>query len=171
VSSHYSMHCSYNLNQWKACKYCRRERKLENIKCNLSYVERRNLSLIRQLARIRLKPIIGIVTVYTVKRSNGKQQRLAIITIILILLQMMLFGYLTIFSLYLYGQPLCLDALNVSLISSVQAIVVFLLSMLTAVCKKSFERTYWSPALGALAFIVNLIILSLAKRIWLVYIG
>ncbi len=137
----------------------------------LLLINRRNVSLIRQLARIRLKPIVRSVTVFIVKRSGNKRQQLALITIVIILLQVVLLGYLSVFSLYLYGRPLCLDALHVSLLSSTQAIIVFLLSMLTAWCKKSLDSTYLLPLLGSLAVIVNLIILSLAKRIWLLYIG
>jgi len=109
--------------------------------------------------------------VFTVKRSGSKRQQLALITIILILLQTVLLGYLSIFSLYLYGRPLCLDALHVSLLSSTQAIILFLLSMLAALSKKSLDNTYLLPVLGSLAVIVNIIIVGFAKRIWLLYIG
>jgi hypothetical protein len=134
-------------------------------------INRRNVSIIRQLARIRLKPIVRSVTVFIVKRSGNKRQQLALITIVIILLQVVLLGYFSVFALYLYGRPLCLDALHVSILSSAQAVVVFLLSMVTGFCKKSLGSTYLLPVLGSLAVIVNLIILSLAKRIWLLYIG
>ncbi len=137
----------------------------------LSFLNRRNVSLIRQLARIRLKPIARTITVFFVKRSGNKRQQLALITIVLILLQIVLLGYLSVFSLYLYGRPMCLDALHVSLLSSVQAIIVFLLSMLTAFSKKSLDSTYLLPVLGALAVIVHLIILGFARTVWLLYIG
>jgi hypothetical protein len=137
----------------------------------LSLLNRRNVPLIWQLARIRLKPITRIVTVFIVKRSGSKRQQLALITIILILLQTVLLGYLSIFSLYLYGRPLCLDAFHVSLLSSTQAIILFLLSMLAALSKKSLDNTYLLPVLGSLAVIVNIIIVGFAKRIWLLYIG
>jgi hypothetical protein len=137
----------------------------------LSLLNRRNVSLIRQLARIRIKPIARIVTVFTAKRSGSKRLQLAIITIVLILIQSVLFGYLSVFALYLYGRPMCFDSLNVSLLSSVPAIAVFLLSMFTALIKKPMDRTYLLPILGSIAAIINLIMLGLAKRIWLLYIG
>jgi hypothetical protein len=137
----------------------------------LSLLNRRNLSLIQQLARIRLKPIARAITVFIVKRSGNKRQQLALITIVLILLQIVLLGYLSVFSLYLYGRPLCLDALHVSVLSTVHAIIVFLLSMFTAWRKKSLPSTYLLPILGSLSVIVNLIILGFARRIWLLYIG
>jgi hypothetical protein len=135
------------------------------------FLNRRNLSLIRQLARIRVKPIIRIVKVFTVKRSDNKQQQFILITIVLILLQTMLLGYLSVFSLYLYGRPFCLDALHVSILSSVQAIITVLLSLIAARSKIRFEKTYLWTVLGSLAVIANLIILSLAKTVWLIYIG
>ncbi len=61
---------------------------------------RKNLSLIQQLARIRVKPLIRIVTVFTEKRSGNKQQQFIFITIVLILLYTMLLGYYSVFSLY-----------------------------------------------------------------------
>jgi len=136
-----------------------------------SLLNRRNISLLRQVTRIRLKRIIRTVTVFTTKRSGKKRQQLAFITIISILLQTVVFGYYSVLSLYLYGRPLCLDALHVSLLSSVQAIIVFLLSMLAALRKKSWSNSYLLPSLGLLGVIFNLIILSVAKTIWLVYIG
>jgi hypothetical protein len=137
----------------------------------ISLFNRRNISLFRQLARIRLKPIIRTVTVFTKKRSGKKRQQLAFITIISILLQTVVFGFYSVFSLYLYGRPLCLDALHVSVLSSVQAIIVFLLSILAALRKKSWSNSYLLPSLGLLAVMVDLIIFSVAKTIWLVYIG
>jgi hypothetical protein len=123
------------------------------------------------LARIRVKPFIRIVTVFTEKRSGNKQQQFIFITIGLILFYTMLLGYLSVFSLYLYGRPFCLDALHVSILSSVQAIVTVLLSLLAARSKIPFDNTYLWAVLGSLAVIANLIILSLAKTVWLLYIG
>jgi hypothetical protein len=132
---------------------------------------RRDLSLIQQLARIRVKPLIRIVKVFTVKRSGNKQQQLIFITIVLILLQTILLGYLSVFSLYLYGRPFCLDALQVSILSSVQGTVTVVLSLIAARSKIRFEKTYWWSVFASLAVIAHLIILSLAKTVWLLYIG
>jgi hypothetical protein len=38
-------------------------------------------------------------------------------------------------------------------------------------CKKALNDTYVLPLLGSIAFIVGLILFSVAKRIWLLYIG
>ena len=127
--------------------------------------------MIQQLARIRLKPIIRIIKVFIVKRTENKRKQLLWITIAITLLQSVLLGYFSILPLYLYGRPMCLDALQVSLLSSAQAVVTFILSILTAVCKKSFDSTYLASILGTLAVVTKLIIVSLAKQLWLLYIG
>ncbi len=134
-------------------------------------LNRRNLSLIRQLALIRVKPLIRIVKVFTAKRSGNKQQQFILITIVLILIQTILLGYFSVFSLYLYGRPFCLDALHVSILSSVQAIITVVLSLIAARVKVRFDKTYVWAVLGSFAVIANLIILSLAKTVWLLYIG
>ena len=127
--------------------------------------------MIQQCARIRLKPIIRIVKVFIVKRTDNKRKQLVWITIVLILLQSVMLGYFSVYALYLYGRPMCLDALHVSLLSSTQAVVTFLLSILTAVCKTSFDSTYFAPIFGTLTVITQLIMLSFAKQLWLLYIG
>lgn len=145
------------------------ERSRENI---FSFIlNRQGLSLIRQLARIRLKPIARIVTVFTAKREENKRQQLALITIVIILLQMTLVGYYSIFSLYLYGRPLCLDALHVSLLATVRGGATFLLSTLTAFWKKTFDKTYFAAMSGSFAFMVSVVIFGLAKSLWLLYVG
>jgi FtsH-binding integral membrane protein len=137
----------------------------------LSFFNRQNLSLIQQLARIRLKPIVRVVKVFTVKRPDNKRQQLALVSIVLILLQVVLLGYSSVLTLYLYGRPMCLDALHVSLLSSVTAVIVLLLSLLTAFCKKSLSNTYILPIVGSLSVIIHLVIFGLAKKVWLLYIG
>ncbi|CAF1606817.1 unnamed protein product [Adineta ricciae] len=131
----------------------------------------RNMSFFKQLTLIRLKYLINIVTAYTKKRSDNKRQLLLLITIISILIQVAVFGYLSVLSLYLYGQPLCLDALHVGLLSTAQAVLVFLWSTITALINKPFDNSYLPLFMGIFAVIGNLIILAFAKTIWLLYIG
>ena len=136
-----------------------------------SCFHRRNISLIRQLARIRLKPITRIITVFVVKRSDSKRQRIILITIVTILLFFVLFGYTSIFSLYLYGHPFCLDAFSVALLSLAQALTVFIASFLVIVCKKFLNESYVLPLLGSFALTIGLTLFSVAKKLWLLYIG
>ncbi len=108
---------------------------------------------------------------FIVKRSGSKRKWIILITIVTILLLFILFGYTSVFPLYLYGQPFCMDAFNVGLISLAQASTVFLISLLIMLCKKALNDTYLLPLLGSLGLIVGLILFSVAKRIWLLYIG
>ena len=127
--------------------------------------------MIQQLSRIRLKPIIRIVKVFIVKRADNKRKQLVFVTIALILLQSAFLGYFSILPLYLYGRPMCLAALQVSLLVSTQPVVAFLLSVLTALSKISFDKNYFASIVGSVAIITELIILSAAKSLWLIYIG
>lgn len=120
---------------------------------------------------VRLKPIVSLIKVFTVKRTSHKQQHLAFVTIIIILLQGVLLGYVSVYPLYLLGRPLCLNAFQVALLASVQAVATFLLSASTALSKKSLPDMYVAAILGSLAVIVDLLILTFARRIWLLYIG
>jgi hypothetical protein len=129
------------------------------------------MSLIRQLARIRLKPIIGVITVFVVKRSGNKRQWIILLTIATIFLLSVLFGYSSVFALYLYGRPFCLDAFHVGLITLAQGLTIFLMSSLIILCKKTTNDTYIFPILGSIALIVGLSVFSVAKKMWLVYIG
>jgi FtsH-binding integral membrane protein len=121
--------------------------------------------------RIRLKPIMRVITVFAVKRYDNKRQLIVLITVVTVLLLFILFGYSSVFALYLYGHPFCLDAFNVGSLLLVQAFTVFLMSLLIMFCKKKSNDTYILPLLGSLALIIDLIIFSIAKRIWLLYIG
>jgi len=64
-----------------------------------------------------------------------------------------------------------MDAFNVGLISLAQAATVFLISLLIMLCKKALNDTYLLPLLGSLGLIIGLVLFSVAKRIWLLYIG
>jgi hypothetical protein len=129
------------------------------------------MSFIRQLARIRLKPILRVITVFIVKRSGSKRQRIILLTIVNILLLFILFGYTSIFALYLYGHPFCLDAFHVGLLSLSQALTIFLLAFFLILCKKILNDSYVLPLLGTLGLMVGLTLFGLAKRLWLAYIG
>ena len=138
---------------------------------HFSCSHRRNISLIRQLTRARLKPITRIITVFVVKRSDNKRQSIILITIVTILLLFLLFGYSSIFALYLYGHPFCLDSFSVGLLSLAQASTIFIASFLIVLCKKKLNDSYFLPLIGSFAFTSGLILFSVAKKIWLLYIG
>jgi hypothetical protein len=112
-----------------------------------------------------------MITVFTIKRSGRNRERLILITIVTILVLFILYGYSSVFTLYLYGHPFCLDALNVGLISLSQALTISVISLLIVLCKKTLDKTYILPLLGSIALIIGLIIFSIGKRLWLLYIG
>lgn len=127
--------------------------------------------MLRQLLCIRFKPIIRVITVFTKKRSHAKRQWLFLITIVMILVLFILYGYTSVFTLYLYGYPFCLDALHVGFISLAQALTISIISLFIVFSKKTFDHTYLLPILGSITLIVGLIGFSLAKKVWLLYIG
>ncbi|CAF3837992.1 unnamed protein product [Adineta steineri] len=82
----------------------------------------RNKSIIRQIASIRLQPIVRCVQVFLIKRPGHNQQHLLLISIANILLLLMLFGYMSMFALFAYGRPFCMNALDVGLLATTHAI-------------------------------------------------
>jgi hypothetical protein len=132
---------------------------------------RRHASLIHQLSRIRLKVVLRVVNVFIINRPNNNRLQLLLITLVTFLLLFMLFGFYSVFTLYIYGRPFCLDALNVAFISMAQAIAIFFFNMIAILSKQKLDKTFLPPILGSVALIINLLLFGLAKRIWLLYIG
>ena len=132
---------------------------------------RRHVFIIRQLTRIRLLPIVRTFTVFFVKRSGKKQQHLVLITLITILIVFMASGPSSVRTLYLYGHPFCMDAVNVSLLLSSQSILAFALSLIAACVKKKLDNTFLLPILGLIAVASEFVLLGLARTIWPLYIG
>jgi hypothetical protein len=89
----------------------------------------------------------------------------------MILLLFILYGYTSVFSLYLYGHPFCLDALNVGFISLAQALTVSIVSLLIVFLKKKVDKTFIIPLIGSIALITGLTVFGLSKRVWLLYVG
>jgi hypothetical protein len=89
----------------------------------------------------------------------------------MILVLFILYGYTSVFTLYLYGHPFCFDALNVALISLAQALTLSIVSLLIVLSKRTFDKTYILPFLGLIALIIGLTMFSFVKKLWLLYIG
>ena len=89
----------------------------------------------------------------------------------MILALFILYGYTSVFTLYLYGHPFCLDALHVAFISLAQALTISIISLLIVFSKKTSDETYTLPILGSIALITGLTVFGIAKRVWLLYIG
>jgi hypothetical protein len=135
-------------------------------------MSRRNESIIRQMARIRLNPIIHCIKVFLIKRPGHNQQHLILISIVNILLLLMLFGYMNVFTLFAYGRPFCMHALGVGLLATTHAISACFLTLIISLFRKQkLDKTYFWPIIGLLALAVDLVLFGLAKSTWLLYIG
>ena len=64
-----------------------------------------------------------------------------------------------------------MDAVGVSLLSSSQAVITSVLSLATACIARKFDKTFLLPMLGLIAITSELVIVGLAKTVWLQYIG
>jgi hypothetical protein len=126
---------------------------------------------VRQFSLVRLKPIQRIYTTFAAKRFGNNRKKLILITLVIILLLIVNFGYSSMYILYLYGRPFCMNALSVSLLVCAQALLILLLTLLAVRFKQQMESTYLPSIIGALALIVDLIFFGLAKVVWLLYVG
>jgi hypothetical protein len=105
------------------------------------------------------------------KRSGNNQQVIVLITLAIIILLFVHFGYYSTYIMCLYGRPFCMNALTVSLLASAQALFILILTVLAVRFKRQMDSTYLPPIIGALALTVDLVIFGLAKVVWLLYIG
>lgn len=122
--------------------------------------------------RFRLKPIVRCIQVFLVKRPGRNQQHLFLISIVNILLLLMLFGYMSVFALFAYGRPFCMDAFHVGMLATTHAISVCVFTIIISCIKSErLDRTYVLPIVGLLAIVIDLIIFGLAKWTWLLYVG
>jgi hypothetical protein len=112
-----------------------------------------------------------IVHVFVAKRPGNNRQKLSLITLVIIILLVVHYGYHSMYILYLYGRPFCMNALSVSLLASAQALLILLLTVLAVHFKQQMDSTYLPPIIGALALAVDLVVFGLAKVVWLLYIG
>ncbi|CAF3371831.1 unnamed protein product [Rotaria socialis] len=132
----------------------------------------RHLSMIQQMTRIRLKPIIRCIHVFFIKRPGSNQQHLILISIVNVLLLLMLFGYMSVLAIFAYGRPFCMDAFHVGMLITTHAISVCVLTALISLFKKhTLDNTYLYPIIGLFGLVGDLVIFGLAKRTWLLYIA
>ncbi|CAF1194036.1 unnamed protein product [Adineta ricciae] len=132
----------------------------------------RNKSLILQITSIRLQPIIHCIQVFLTKRPGHNQQHLLLISITNILLLLMLFGYMSMFSLFAYGRPFCMNALDVGLLATTHAISACLFTLIISLLgKQQLDKSYSLPIIGLLALVGDLLLFGLAKSNWLLYMG
>ena len=127
---------------------------------------------LKQLKQIRFSPIRGTYRVFLVKRPEHNQRTIIILTLIQILLFIILFGFVSIHPLYLYGKPLCFNALDLAILTSAQ----FSLMIFISIRLSFFQKTYLMnsmilPFIGILTYIIHLILFGLAHSLWFLYLG
>lgn len=84
----------------------------------------------------------------------------------------MLFGYISILPLFIYGRPFCMDAFHVGLLIATHAIGACILTGLISFFKSlNLDKTYVYPIIGLIGFMGELVIFALAQQFWLLYIG
>jgi hypothetical protein len=83
----------------------------------------------------------------------------------------MIYGYLSINYLYLYGAPFCFDSLGVSLTSVAQSVSMVLMTIpfTITVAKRSDHLSL--PTLGCLACMVQLVLFGIATQVWMIYLA
>ena len=127
---------------------------------------------LRQLKRIRLSPIRGTYRVFLIQRPGHNQRTIILLTAIQIALFVVLFGFVSIHPLYLYGKPLCFNALDLAILTSAQ----FSLMIIISIILSFFERRYIMtslliPLIGTVTYMIHLILFGLAHTVWLLYLA
>jgi len=126
---------------------------------------------LKQLKQIRLSPIRDTYRVFLIKRNGNDQRSIILLTVAQIMLYIVLFGFTSIYALYLYGQPLCLNVLGLAIVTSAQFTLMIILSITITLCQNRFTKSLLLPFIGILMYIVHLVIVGIAQTIWLLYMG
>ena len=112
-----------------------------------------------------------MIKVFLIKRKSNKQQTLILITVVNILLLLALVSYISVLTLYLYGRPFCMSAVQVAFLASTSSLIVFVLILISALSKWRLDSTYLFPVIGIIASIIHHVIFAVSKTIWLLYLG
>jgi hypothetical protein len=126
---------------------------------------------LKQLKQIRLSPIRDTYRVFLIKRNGNDQRSIILLTVAQIMLYIVLFGFTSIYALYLYGQPLCLNVLGLAIVTSAQFSLMIILSITITLCQNRFTKSLLLPFIGILMYIVHLVIVGIAQTVWLLYMG
>jgi len=127
---------------------------------------------IKQLKQIRLSSIRGTYRVFLIKRTEHNQRTIILLTLIQILLFIVLFGFVSIHPLYLYGKPLCFNILDLAILTSAQFSLMIIISIILSFFEKTFiMNSMILPLIGILTYNIHLILFGLAHTVWLLYFG
>jgi MFS family permease len=126
---------------------------------------------LKQMKQIRLAPIRGTYQVFLIKRTGNDQRMIILLTLIQIMLFIVLFGFVSIHPLYLYGKPLCFNALNLAVLTSAQFSLMICISIVLSFCQSKFTNSLLLPCIGILLYDIHLVLFGLAQVVWLLYLG
>jgi MFS family permease len=126
----------------------------------------------KQLKKIRLTPIRGTYRVFLIKRDGHVQRTMIIITLIQMLLFIVLFGFVSIQPLYLYGKPFCFNVLNLAILTSAQFSLMIVIAIILSFFQKTFiMNSMIAPFIGIGTYIIHLVLFGVADAIWFLYLG
>ncbi|CAF4562160.1 unnamed protein product [Rotaria socialis] len=80
-------------------------------------------------------------------------------------------GYSSVLTLYLYGRPFCMSALQVALLSTAISVTIAALTLTATLSKRRLDSSYLLPVIGVVMSIVHHVIFAVAKTVWLLYLG
>ncbi|UJR25830.1 hypothetical protein I4U23_007180 [Adineta vaga] len=130
-----------------------------------------HLNIFQQLKRVKFSLLPNVFRVFFVKRSEHKQRSLLFLVIIHLSIIVMIMGNMAVFYLYLYGAPFCLDSFGVSLNSVAQTVTVILLTILFTLTIAKRSDHLILPALGCLAYMIQLFLFGIAQSVWILYLA
>jgi PCFT/HCP family folate transporter-like MFS transporter 1/3 len=126
---------------------------------------------LKQMKQIRLAPIRGTYQVFLIKRTGNDQRMIILLTLTQIMLFIVLFGFVSIHPLYLYGKPLCFNVLNLAVLTSAQFSLMIFISIILSLWKNKFTNSLLLPLIGILLYIIHLVLFGLAQTVWFLYLG
>ncbi|CAM2707631.1 unnamed protein product [Rotaria socialis] len=80
-------------------------------------------------------------------------------------------GYSSVLTLYLYGRPFCMSALQVALLNTAISVTIAVLTLTATLSKRRLDSSYLLPVIGVVMSIVHHVIFAVAKTVWLLYLG
>lgn len=136
-----------------------------------SIVEHQHLNPLQQLKKIDVKLTKDIFKVFLRKRSKGKQRNLLLLIGAHLCVIVMICGHLSMYYIYLYGAPFCMDSFGVSLNTTAQSVLTIILTIPYTLSRAKNSDHLILPIIGSISFIVQLSLFGIAKTIWLLYVA
>jgi len=130
-----------------------------------------HLNFFQQLAQTKLRETTKIIRVFLAKREEHKQRSLLMLVSTHLCIVVMIYGYLAMNYLYLYGAPFCFDSLGVSLNSVAQTVTMILLTIPFTLTVAKRTDHLLLPMLGCLAYMTQLVLFGIATQVWMLYLA